>query len=78
MERPDSIIFFPNGTAAVFDRNGKQMPRYQQGWHGTTIAALAADGINWETIHCVTGNPLREPPDWWVKWETRGQPSLGA
>lgn len=27
-----SVFFFPNGNAAVFDENGQQMPELQQSW----------------------------------------------
>jgi hypothetical protein len=61
----DSIIFFANGTAAVFDAAGRQVPKYQTGWHGTTIAALRADGIDWRELPEILGSPMREPPFWW-------------
>jgi hypothetical protein len=63
---PRSIFFFANGTAAVCDGQGEQMGRYQAGWHGTTIEALAADGIDWRTIPDRNGSPLDQPPDWWL------------
>lgn len=62
---PDSIFFFPNGTAAVCDYHGRQMPRYQCGWHGCTIESLAADGIDWTTIPNRMGSPASAPPPWW-------------
>jgi hypothetical protein len=66
MERANSIMFFANGTTAVFDIHGQQLPRYQRGWHGTTIAALLADGIDWRTLPEQLGIPLRSPPAWWT------------
>ncbi len=65
LTKPAAVIFFGNGTAAVFDAAGRQMPRYQRGWHGTTVAALEADGVDWRTLD-VTGCPLRSPPPWWT------------
>lgn len=62
--RPTSIIFFPNGTAAVCGPHG-QIPKYQRGWHGTTIEALKADGIEWWSIPERLGSPLKTPPAWW-------------
>jgi hypothetical protein len=61
---PDQIIFFPNGTAAV-SVDGRQASRHQRGWHGTTIAALAADGIDWHDIPVRLGSPMAGPPWWW-------------
>lgn len=65
--RPRAIFFFPNGTAGVCDQNDDQMSQYQTGWHGTTIAALAADGIDWREIPERHGTPDPTPPAWWLE-----------
>jgi hypothetical protein len=65
LNSPRVIFFFPNGTAAVCDGHGRQMPRYQRGWHGTTVARLEADGIDWRSIPERHGSPMATPPSWW-------------
>lgn len=55
-DKPTSIMFFPNGTAAVCGING-QIPEYQVGYHMDTIDALQADGIDWKTIPEILGSP---------------------
>ena len=65
-DKPRSVIWFPNGTAAVCDGMGRQMPRYQRGWHGTTIKRLKADGYDWREFGDVMGSPLSVPPAWWT------------
>jgi hypothetical protein len=65
LSAPHSIFFFPNGMAAVCDGHGQQMPKYQRGWHGTTVEQLAADGIDWRTIPDRQGEPNETPPCWW-------------
>ena len=64
--QPHSIIFFANGTAAVCDDRGEQIGYYQDGWHGTTISLLEADGIDWRKLD-VLGTPYENPPGWWTK-----------
>ena len=64
--KPNLIIFFGNGTAAVCGPQG-QMPQYQVGWHGDTIAALQADGIDWRTIREIHGTPMSIPPSWYTE-----------
>ena len=55
-DKPHLIVFFRNGTAAVCGRAG-QIRKYQLGDHRDTIAALAADGIDWRTIPERLGSP---------------------
>ena len=55
-DKPHLIIFFPNTTAAVCGAHG-QIQKYQLGDHHDTIAALAADGIDWRTIPERLGSP---------------------
>lgn len=73
IERPTSIMFLPNGTAAVCGVNG-QMPQYQTGYHLDTIDALAADGIDWRTIPERMGTPQNKrkppPPEGLQKYQT--------
>lgn len=83
IERPTSIIFFPNGTAAVCGKSG-QMPQYQTGYHLDTIDSLAADGIDWRTIPERQGTPQNKrkpkPPEGLQKYQTvisRGMWSSG-
>lgn len=59
--RPRSVIFFANGLAAVCDRDGNQLPRYQVGHHFDTIKALQRDGINYRKLE-ITGQP--DVTDW--------------
>jgi len=56
---PRSIVFFPNGNAAVCDQYGDQMPYYQKGNHAQVIKRLKKDGINWRDIPEVLGHPQR-------------------
>lgn len=60
---PRSVIFFPNGLAAVFDAKGRQMGRFQVGKHADTIAALAAAGFPYEGLPHVEGSPTSHPTD---------------
>jgi hypothetical protein len=57
-EVPTAVIFFPNGMAAVFNRAGHQIPKYQAGRHADVIAALKADGYDWRTMK-TDGSPLQ-------------------
>lgn len=65
--KPVSIFFFTNGTCAVCDEADQQMPKYQVGWHRTTIEALKRDGFNWLDLPEIHGNPLTNPPAWWAE-----------
>jgi hypothetical protein len=62
---PCTIFFFANHLCAVFDHDGRQIPRYQAGYHGLTIQQLRADGINPWDIPNREGHPLPGVPDWW-------------
>jgi hypothetical protein len=70
---PHGIIFFPNGLAAVFDGFGRQLPKYQEGSHATTIKLLAADGYDWRELPDRTGVPQEGEPmyftdrDRWIR-----------
>lgn len=58
LSKPRSIFFFNNGTAAVCNGLGQQMPEYQVGDHSDTIAALARDGHDWRAIPERLGSPI--------------------
>lgn len=60
--KPHSIIFFHNGMAAVCDRDGEQIPKYN-GQHADSIDALRRDGFEWRQLD-VLGAPVREVLLW--------------
>ncbi len=53
---PYEVMFFPNGTAAVGDRFGRQIGFFQIGKHGDTVAALKLFGFKWWELR-VFGSP---------------------
>lgn len=57
-EVPNDIIFCDNGMALVRDEDGKQITKYQKGYHIDTILSLWGDGIDWKTIPNRYGHPL--------------------
>ena len=57
---PDEVIFFPNGTAAVFDQFGQQMPQFQEGKHYRTIELLEEAGHDWRKLKRL-GSPQSLP-----------------
>jgi hypothetical protein len=56
--KPKSIIFFPNGTAAVCDQQGCQMGRFN-GKHQEAVVKLRDAGVDWRSLD-VLGKPEGE------------------
>jgi hypothetical protein len=62
--KPKAVIFFPNGTAAVFDQYDQQMGKYQRGGHLNTVRLLAADGFELKDLDVTGTAPPQKPrPD---------------
>jgi hypothetical protein len=68
--RPTAITFFATGVAMVCDQDGQQMPQYQVGGTGDSLAALASDGIDWTTLKH-QGNPVDVAGNIGCEWYAR-------
>ena len=64
MNKPMSVMFFPNGTVAVCDERGEQMPEFQHGCHKCTIERLEAAEYSLSDMQEVLGVPHRMHADW--------------
>lgn len=57
-ETPTFVAFFPNGMAAVCNKDGQQIFKFN-GRHAHTVAALKEAGFDWMTLPEVLGVPRK-------------------